>query len=109
RCVHGLLRRTERLVTGVQGAPGLEGCEASRKITTASLRPVARYAGQGWGDVVAAAEDRPSRGGHAWFSTTHWSVVLKARSPDEAESRDALATLCQAYWVPVYSFVRYRG
>jgi len=54
-------------------------------------------------------DDAPSRGGQAWFSTTHWSVVLKARSADEAESRDALATLCQAYWPPVYSYIRGRG
>ena len=59
--------------------------------------------------MAAAARDRPARGGQTWFSTTHWSVVLKARSPDEAESRDALATLCQAYWSPVYSFIRHRG
>src|SRR5436309_11674748 len=58
---------------------------------------------------MACVEDRPPRGGQAWFSTTHWSVVLKARSSDEAESRDALATLCQAYWFPVYSYVRHRG
>jgi RNA polymerase sigma-70 factor (ECF subfamily) len=43
------------------------------------------------------------------FATTHWSVVLKARSLDEAESREALATLCQAYWSPVFSYVRSRG
>jgi len=36
-------------------------------------------------------------------------VVLKARSADEAESRDALATLCQAYWTPVFSYIRHRG
>lgn len=34
---------------------------------------------------------------------------MKARSLDEAESRDALATLCQAYWSPVYSYIRRRG
>jgi RNA polymerase sigma-70 factor (ECF subfamily) len=33
---------------------------------------------------------------------------LKAGSPDEAESRDALATLCQAYWSPVYSYIRHK-
>jgi len=54
-------------------------------------------------------EDRSSRGGKAWFSTTHWSVVLKARSEDDVESQDALATLCQAYWSPVYSYIRHRG
>ena len=54
-------------------------------------------------------EESPSREGRARFETTHWSVVLKARSPDEAESRDALSTLCQAYWSPVFSYIRRRG
>ena len=35
--------------------------------------------------------------------------MLKAGSSDEAQSRDALATLCQAYWPPVFSFIRYQG
>jgi RNA polymerase sigma-70 factor (ECF subfamily) len=43
------------------------------------------------------------------FATTQWSVVLRARSPHEAESRDALATLCQAYWPPVFSYIRHLG
>src|SRR5262249_10705936 len=57
----------------------------------------------------------PSRGelslreGKAWFTTTHWSVVLKARSPDDIESRDALATLGQAYWSPVFLYIKHRG
>src|SRR5262245_46233237 len=45
----------------------------------------------------------------AWFTTTHWSVVLRAGSPDEAASRDALAALCQAYWSPVFAYIRQRG
>lgn len=49
------------------------------------------------------------RQGKAWFSTTHWSVVLKAGSPDDVESRDALATLCQAYWSPVFLYIKHRG
>lgn len=59
------------------------------------------------GDAMAPA-DPLSRRGQRWFSTTHWSMVLKAGSPDDAESREALATLCQAYWSPVYSFIRQR-
>ncbi|HEX4826221.1 MAG TPA: hypothetical protein VFV19_18115 [Candidatus Polarisedimenticolaceae bacterium] len=46
--------------------------------------------------------------GGGWFDTTRWSVVLKAGSPDETESRDALALLCQAYWTPVFSYVKSR-
>ena len=61
------------------------------------------------GRQLPPAEERSSHGGQAWFSTTHWSVVLKARSPDDVESQDALATLCQAYWSPIFSYIRHRG
>jgi RNA polymerase sigma-70 factor (ECF subfamily) len=40
------------------------------------------------------------------FGTTHWSVVLAARGYQHGASRDAMAQLCQAYWLPVYAFVR---
>jgi RNA polymerase sigma-70 factor (ECF subfamily) len=35
--------------------------------------------------------------------------VLKARSSDDGESRDALAVLCQAYWSPVFLYIKQRG
>jgi RNA polymerase sigma-70 factor (ECF subfamily) len=43
------------------------------------------------------------------FDTTRWSVVLAAGAPDSAVSRQALATLCEIYWYPLYVFVRRRG
>jgi RNA polymerase sigma factor (sigma-70 family) len=45
----------------------------------------------------------------AKFDTTRWSVVLKAGAGDEAQSRAALATLCEIYWPAVFAFVRRRG
>jgi RNA polymerase sigma-70 factor (ECF subfamily) len=36
-------------------------------------------------------------------------VVLAAREDDGTVARDALATLCTAYWYPLYGFVRARG
>ena len=47
--------------------------------------------------------------GAARFRTTHWSLVLRAATPTEAESNQALERLCQAYWPPVYAFIRSRG
>ena len=44
----------------------------------------------------------------AWFTTTHWGVVLNARS-DSPESSDALSKLCHAYWHPLYWFIRRSG
>src|SRR4029079_16722566 len=43
------------------------------------------------------------------FATTRWSIVVAAGKPDAAESRTALATLCETYWYSVYAFVRRRG
>jgi RNA polymerase sigma-70 factor (ECF subfamily) len=49
-------------------------------------------------------------GGHAGaFVTTHWSVVLAAARSDTTRAQSALATLCQAYWYPLYAYVRRRG
>jgi len=41
--------------------------------------------------------------------TTHWSVVLSAGSADTTRAQAALTKLCQAYWYPLYAYVRRRG
>jgi len=43
------------------------------------------------------------------FATTHWSVVLAAGKQHTQQSNRALATLCQMYWHPLYTYVRRRG
>ncbi len=43
------------------------------------------------------------------FVTTHWSVVLTAGGSDTTRARQALEKLCQAYWYPLYAYVRRRG
>ena len=43
------------------------------------------------------------------FHTTSWTLVQAAAAHPTADSRQALAILCQAYWQPVYAFVRRRG
>jgi RNA polymerase sigma factor (sigma-70 family) len=43
------------------------------------------------------------------FATTHWSVVLTAGSGDSTGALKALEKLCQAYWYPLYAYVRRRG
>jgi len=40
------------------------------------------------------------------FVTTRWSVVLAAKNQD---SKQALETLCRAYWYPLYAYVRRDG
>lgn len=43
------------------------------------------------------------------FRTTRWSVVHAAAGSGSGAAREALATLCEAYWYPVYAFVRRSG
>ena len=43
------------------------------------------------------------------FDTTHWSVVLQAGESDSPQAREALTTLCRAYWFPLYAYVRRQG
>jgi len=45
----------------------------------------------------------------ARFRTTRWSVIQAAAGDDSAAARDALGTLCETYWYPVYAFVRRSG
>ena len=40
------------------------------------------------------------------FATTSWSIVLAAGQCASRESRLALETLCETYWLPVYAYAR---
>ncbi|MDB4749549.1 hypothetical protein OAF83_01460 [Rubripirellula sp.] len=42
------------------------------------------------------------------FCTTQWTLVMQA-SEESVEARDALGVLCEAYWNPVFEFVRREG
>ena len=43
------------------------------------------------------------------FPTTHWSVVLAAAQAGTPQADQALATLCEKYWYPLYAFARRQG
>jgi DNA-directed RNA polymerase specialized sigma24 family protein len=48
--------------------------------------------------------------GGAAFQTTHWTLVLRAReAQSEKSAQEALSNFCEAYWPPLYAFVRHRG
>ncbi len=50
----------------------------------------------------------PARGPGA-FTTTHWSMVVRAAAAGTTESQAALEELCRVYWFPLYWFARRRG
>ena len=43
------------------------------------------------------------------FQTTRWSLILAAGESGNPESRQALSSLCEVYWYPLYAFVRRQG
>ncbi len=50
----------------------------------------------------------PQRHSAAEFLTTQWSLVLGAGQKQTPAASEALATLCQRYWLPMYAYVRRR-
>jgi RNA polymerase sigma-70 factor (ECF subfamily) len=60
--------------------------------------------------MCASLGERDSaRGGPRDFRTTHWSLVLAAGAAASPGAREALETLCRAYWYPLYAYVRSLG
>jgi RNA polymerase sigma-70 factor (ECF subfamily) len=45
----------------------------------------------------------------AHFPTTCWSRVVAAGDPYAPAAREALVTLCESYWFPLYAAIRRRG
>ena len=53
------------------------------------------------------ADENPTSGASG-FHTTRWTQVLQARG-DSVGAQLALSELCQAYYTPVFTFIRRRG
>ena len=43
------------------------------------------------------------------FKTTHWSLVISSRGDDSTIRRDSLSELCEAYWYPLFAYLRRKG
>ncbi|TAJ03450.1 MAG: sigma-70 family RNA polymerase sigma factor [Planctomycetota bacterium] len=51
----------------------------------------------------------PPQPARAEFAPTRWSVVERARGPDDALARDALEQLVRSYRFPLHAYLRRRG
>lgn len=57
---------------------------------------------------MESADERAN--GAANFNTTHWTIVLACGDESDAErAQQALASLFQTYWYPLYAYLRRRG
>src|SRR5438067_1142358 len=77
---------------------------ATATATASSIRSCASGSPVRHIDMEDKARVRPA--GH--FATTRWSLVLAAGQNGQ-RSRQALESLCELYWLPVYSFIRRQG
>ena len=55
---------------------------------------------------VSVPDDTGIGGEGDRFPSTHWSAIEAARSDDPQQRRRAFETIVQAYWKPVYKYVR---
>ncbi len=51
----------------------------------------------------------PTHNRGTWFATTEWSLILAAADSQAPNAQEALDSLCQIYWHPVYAYIRRRG
>src|SRR2546423_1623822 len=56
-------------------------------------------------NMTTSAASKPRN----YFATTHWTVVLDASRNETTRGHNALATLCETYWYPLYAYVRRQG
>jgi len=84
-------------------------------LPTTGVSPVTGKAGS---DSRSDLRGRPERahGPHTMaavpgdrFQTTRWSLVRAAAGDESPAAREALAALCEAYWYPLYAYVRRQG
>jgi len=59
------------------------------------------------GGVETEAVSHPGK--REVFPSTHWTVVLTAAASGAPQAEEAMARLCEAYWYPVYGFLRMKG
>lgn len=70
---------------------------------------MAERAGLSFHQPLSLSDSLPIRTTEAAaFSTTRWTLVIQARG-DAPEAKAALAQLCEAYWSPVFRFLRREG
>ena len=43
------------------------------------------------------------------FPTTRWTLIVAAAHGAASEMKHGLAALCEAYWYPIYVFLRRKG
>ena len=55
-----------------------------------------------------STEPKSNSPGNATFAKTRWSLVLEAGRRSSADSRQALESLCELYWYPLYGYARRR-
>ena len=66
-----------------------------------------RHASPGANAILSAVAQRGER---RLFATTQWSLVLAAANQrPSGHAQEALTALCEAYWYPLYAFLRGRG
>jgi RNA polymerase sigma factor (sigma-70 family) len=64
---------------------------------------------RGHPEEMSVPKSTPEWTASGQFPSTHWSRVVAAGGPGGPKARESLAALCNAYWYPLYAYIRRRG
>jgi RNA polymerase sigma-70 factor (ECF subfamily) len=81
-------------------------CSAPRRLSMPASVRRSSFSGYNGGMAVRDSSDLGRRQGV--FATTRWSIVAAAGRRSSADSRQALQSLCEAYWPALYAYARRR-
>ena len=60
-------------------------------------------------EELSVSKSTPELTASGQFPSTHWSRVVAAGVAGGPKARESLAALCNAYWYPLYAYIRRRG
>jgi hypothetical protein len=83
-------------------------CKAAGKIGYSAEASYSAGGGAHASDAIYSP-GMASRGYRGRFATTRWSLVLAASHRSSPEAQEALTALFEAYWYPLYGYLRGRG
>lgn len=101
----GCLAAAPRSHTQLPGSPTSWSRQCgNQRVPTPALDPNSAFVMSSSDDHEPISEMQPTNE----FVSTHWSLVLRAGNFNGEQAGEALAALCQRYWLPLYVFVRHR-
>jgi hypothetical protein len=102
-------RATPKRWTGAVLDEAVTRASRRQRLHRASVEPHSQGFARRLPEEKSVSKSTPERTSKGQFPSTHWSRVVAAGDAGGPKARESLAALCNAYWYPLYAYIRRRG